>query len=67
MKNSFKVDVNKNWCKGCSICINVCPKKILKLGEDFKVYCVDESLCVGCAICEIKCPDYAITISKKEE
>ena len=66
-----KVIVNENRCKGCGLCVNACPKKIIKLSKDklnakgFTPAAVEEQdKCIGCAFCATMCPDVAITIEK---
>lgn len=66
-----KMTVNENVCKGCGLCINVCPKKIIVLAKgrlNAKGYTpaevTDMSVCIGCAMCGIMCPDSAITVEK---
>ena len=57
-------------CKGCGLCVGVCPKQILSLdgGTNVKGYhpvtCTDEAACIGCASCAKMCPDSIITIEK---
>ena len=57
-------------CKGCGLCVTVCPKHILALegGTNVKDYhpaaCTDEAACIGCASCAKMCPDSIITIEK---
>ena len=57
-------------CKGCGLCVTVCPKHILALdsGTNVKGYrpvtCTDEAACIGCASCAKMCPDSIITIQK---
>lgn len=57
-------------CKGCGLCVAVCPKHILTLesGTNVKGYhpasCTDEAACIGCASCAKMCPDSIITIEK---
>ena len=57
-------------CKGCALCITVCPKHILALDESTNVkgyrpaVCTDEAACVGCASCARICPDSILTIEK---
>ena len=52
-----KVTFNESLCKGCSLCVNACPKKIVKLKSDLtaKGYypaTVEETdKCIGCAFC----------------
>jgi 2-oxoglutarate ferredoxin oxidoreductase subunit delta len=58
-------------CKGCSYCIEFCPKDVLE--EDTKLNNIgghpprvkDITLCVGCGVCEDVCPDFAIYLVDK--
>lgn len=66
-----KTTIDEKICKGCGLCVSVCPKKILELAQDRinpKGYnpsqCIDQSACIGCAMCAIICPDSAITVEK---
>lgn len=64
----YRVVVNTAWCKGCGICVALCPKGMLKAdGLDQKVKATDESLCINCKICEVHCPDFAIEVIRSEE
>ncbi|MCL5057561.1 MAG: 4Fe-4S dicluster domain-containing protein [Actinobacteria bacterium] len=58
------LDVNTKWCKGCSLCVAVCPKGILSLDGLGKVYVDKPEECIGCGLCEETCPDYAIRVIK---
>ena len=57
-------------CKGCGLCVTLCPKHILALDNTTNVkgyrpvVCTDETACVGCASCAKICPDSIITIEK---
>lgn len=61
----------RGLCKGCGICIEICPKKCLKWSKEVGYYktpaveCEIEK-CIACRICEIRCPDAAIKIEKLE-
>ncbi len=66
-----KVTIEFNVCKGCGLCVNACPKKIIELSKDklnakghSPAEVVDENSCIGCACCAIMCPDCAITVEK---
>ena len=68
---SAHIVFDHNRCKGCELCVSVCPKRILSLDISIvnvkgyhPVACKDESLCVGCASCGKICPDSVITITK---
>lgn len=63
--------IDEKICKGCGLCVSVCPKKILRLAAhrmNDKGYnpaeLTDEKSCIGCAMCGIICPDSAITVEK---
>ena len=60
----FKVVVNGAWCKGCSLCIGVCPKSVLDLTDRLKAEAVRQGDCIGCRQCENICPDLAITVKE---
>jgi 2-oxoglutarate ferredoxin oxidoreductase subunit delta len=49
-------------CKGCGICVEFCPKKVLALSEIEKVEKRNEAACIACRQCEMRCPDFAIFV-----
>jgi 2-oxoglutarate ferredoxin oxidoreductase subunit delta len=61
MEKKTQIDINENWCKGCEICVEVCPKNVLKM-EDFVAKVVDLDSCIECMLCEVLCPDFAIVV-----
>lgn len=70
----FKLTFNSERCKGCGLCINFCPKKILAFDTGVfngngvhPVYMTDQASCIGCQSCALMCPDAIITIEKLEE
>ncbi len=67
-----KVVIDSGFCKGCGLCVEVCPSHILELDMNTftqKGYhpakCIDESTCTGCATCALVCPDVAITVYRE--
>ena len=68
-----KVDIfiDTNLCKGCGICVYVCPKGVFKLSSEFSSrgyhYAIAEhpEKCVKCELCMYSCPDFAICIVTK--
>ena len=62
------IKIDKNKCKSCYLCIDVCPKKLIeksdeigKTGEKIVKFHDGNSQCIGCAQCALVCPDIAIT------
>ena len=62
MKGTVKVD--ESLCKGCALCIPVCPKGLLRIAsERFNARGVHPAeLCTGCELCAVACPEAAITV-----
>ncbi len=56
---SKQVQTNARWCKGCGICVEFCPGKVLELIKD-RVRIMHPEKCTKCGLCELRCPDYAI-------
>lgn len=61
-----KVIVNADRCKGCELCVEYCPRNILKISSssNIKGYhypeVTDESRCANCRFCQALCPEFAI-------
>ncbi|SHK28196.1 2-oxoglutarate ferredoxin oxidoreductase subunit delta [Anaerobranca californiensis DSM 14826] len=57
-------------CKGCGLCIEKCPVKIITWSKVLGVYgtptveTIDQDKCIACGICQSVCPDCAIAIEK---
>lgn len=67
-----KLCLNPAYCKGCLICVEVCPKGAIASSEQINAqgYVLPKekkmSACTGCKQCEIVCPDFAIAIAVDE-
>lgn len=49
----------KRNCSGCEACLNICPKKCIKMVQDeegFRYPQVDMRKCINCGLCEKICP-----------
>jgi 2-oxoglutarate ferredoxin oxidoreductase subunit delta len=66
-----KIFISAKYCKGCLLCVECCPKKILKASGTInaKGYTLPEAIhtekCNSCGTCEIVCPDFAIAVEKE--
>ncbi|MFO7964559.1 MAG: ferredoxin family protein [Desulfobacterales bacterium] len=71
MAYQLKIDVER--CKGCGLCVSVCPKGALELSDEvnpmgyFPVVHARPEDCNYCALCCMMCPDVAIEISQTED
>ena len=66
-----KLRFDEERCKGCGLCIDACPKKILQLAPvkiNLKGYhpaeCIDIEQCIACASCARMCPDVVIEVER---
>ena len=69
----YKVIIDDFLCKGCKICIDKCPYKVLKLsgkvgdyGAPVPIATLEEK-CTGCKVCVTFCPDFAISVEERKE
>ncbi|MDO5301548.1 MAG: ferredoxin family protein [Tissierellia bacterium] len=69
-----RVTFDKEYCKGCGLCVAVCPKNVLSLSTtelNHKGYrpAYDEHPedCIACMNCATMCPDSVISVYKIEE
>ncbi len=60
-----KIEIRRDWCKGCDICIRFCPEHCLVLDSERRVAVTDPTACTGCRLCELLCPDFAIAVTRK--
>ncbi len=61
-----EVTVFPNWCKGCNLCVEFCPTRVLEQGDDGRVVVAHPEKCTACRWCELHCPDFAIFVSDIE-
>ncbi|MFA6221573.1 MAG: ferredoxin family protein [Desulfomonilaceae bacterium] len=78
MKGRIRID--RERCKGCGLCITVCPKKKIEISPTlntkgyYPATFLEEDIddtekieCTGCALCAITCPDIAIEVYREEK
>ncbi len=54
--------INEAWCKGCDICVKMCPERCLSLNARMVAELAQPDACTACHLCEWLCPDFAIRI-----
>lgn len=59
--------IKEELCKGCAICVDLCPTNVLVINLLEKVHVANLDKCTQCRQCELHCPDYAIFIDKDKE
>lgn len=66
-----KVKVLSEYCKSCGLCVDICPKKVLAIGDKpnakgyYAVVAANEENCIGCTLCGIVCPDLALEVYRE--
>jgi 2-oxoglutarate ferredoxin oxidoreductase subunit delta len=68
------VTFDENRCKGCELCVDVCPVHILALDQT-KVniigyhpsHCIAPEKCIACASCALMCPDVCISVERVDQ
>ena len=68
--NGFEpLEISVDRCKGCGLCIDVCPKHVLVLDPAVvnalgyhPVRLIDAASCTSCALCARICPDAVYTV-----
>jgi indolepyruvate ferredoxin oxidoreductase beta subunit len=63
----IELKIEAAWCKGCDICVKLCPERCLALDPATQVAVLAKpEACTGCRICEWLCPDFAIEVRRHE-
>ena len=64
-----KITINTDRCKGCGLCVVVCPKDSIVISRQsnhsgyFPAQTNNDG-CTGCAMCAIICPEAVIEVSR---
>lgn len=63
-----RIEIERDRCKGCELCVKACPQQILGMATDlnakgyFFAVVKEQKRCIGCRVCCITCPDVAISM-----
>jgi len=68
MKKQGYIEIDREFCKGCEICIAFCPESAIALTAELNAAgylpatLAEKGKCTGCAVCAIVCPEVAIEV-----
>jgi 2-oxoglutarate ferredoxin oxidoreductase subunit delta len=71
MARRYTVQIDRERCKGCELCVAVCPRQVLEISDKINsrgyhyARVASSTACIGCAQCSDMCPDVAIEISEE--
>jgi len=58
----IEIKISENGCRGCQMCVDICPTEVFAYDEKTKQASVKEPEdCFGCLTCSYLCPSAAIT------
>jgi 2-oxoglutarate ferredoxin oxidoreductase subunit delta len=65
-----RMHVKEDVCKGCELCVYICPKKVVKMSPGLNAMGYHPATyagqgCVGCRSCATICPDVAIEVFRE--
>ncbi|MFH0895588.1 MAG: mercury methylation ferredoxin HgcB [Bacteroidota bacterium] len=61
IKNVVTLQLNREKCNGCMMCVTVCPHAVFEL-KDKKAFISQKDLCMECGACAKNCPEDAIEV-----
>jgi 2-oxoglutarate ferredoxin oxidoreductase subunit delta len=66
-----KIIINTERCKGCGLCVTVCPKGSIVISKKsnksgYFPAELSNAQCTGCALCAIICPEVVIEVFREE-
>lgn len=62
-----KLVIQRQWCKGCRVCVEFCPKQVLDIDGEDKIYAKHPENCIFCNMCGLRCPDLAIEVRQGDD
>jgi 2-oxoglutarate ferredoxin oxidoreductase subunit delta len=65
------VAIDEHLCKGCDLCVVVCPEHVLGMTErlnskGWPIVALIADGCTGCTLCADVCPDGVFTVYREE-
>jgi len=72
-KPKTEIIVQKDRCKGCTYCVEFCPKDVLEMSQEYNLKgfhiprVAHPEACISCEVCQYVCPDLAIFVHRIPE
>ena len=65
--------IQQERCKGCGLCVSVCPQQVISLntgefnGKGYHPAALTDpqGQCTGCGVCAVLCPDVCIAVFRE--
>lgn len=67
------VQVDKDRCKGCGLCVEFCPKHLLELAPELNAIGYhpaqmhNPEKCTSCGLCATMCPEAGMKVYRKHK
>ena len=57
----IRIEIHEEACRGCRICVDLCPTRVFSFDETREKVRVEEAEdCIACLSCGYACPSHAI-------
>jgi 2-oxoglutarate ferredoxin oxidoreductase subunit delta len=70
---NFRIDIDRERCKGCVLCVSECSQAVLRIAKDLNTHgfhfaeVVAGEECTGCRRCVDICPEVAVGVTRCQE
>ena len=61
LRNVVTLELDKEKCSGCGMCLIVCPQAVLRMNKG-KARIENRDSCMECGACAMNCPTHALTV-----
>lgn len=61
LKDVVTLQLNRDKCNGCRMCLNVCPHEVFKISTG-KAQIINRDYCMECGACALNCAQEAISV-----
>ena len=73
MGRAKNISIDEQFCTGCQLCVEFCPKRVLGVSKELNqkgvfVPCIEDlEACTACGICELYCGAFAIAVEQRKD